>query len=381
MNHQTDHIEISETSLQPNLKQSEEQANIGQSNNAFDNIVLKNSNAAYSGELFQNAAMFNQQAACASNLKQNQFVQVTSHGSIGLMNDPTVQQSELVSKNAHKVMTVNTNTTPVLTNPITDVHSVQLISLSNANTSGEGFPLHLENTVPISIVPQQIMNDAVHVTTNETEGAVTYLITMSVDDPDCQKTTNLNTLNEVIPLEEPQPQRTSTSTPKMNEDEMGNLNETIIAGNLNSEVQVPVQEKNSVEAEENITQEKVTDENGQTSTEEKKPAATTSKKPVGHRQFKLLEIDNIPVPEQKNEKVHNTTYCKEWVGKMNDPMNVSLAQSDNPVEKTSMDFSSLDITSISNNKPEYEKQEKFVSQRHKRPTTQLPKPKPEIPKM
>ena len=80
------------------------------------------------------------------------------------------------------------------------------------------------------------------------------------------------------------------------------------------------------------------------------------------------------------EKTHNKTYCNDWVKSINNLTNVSLAQNDENVDRTPFDLSSLDITSVSRNKPEYsvEKHEKFISQKKKdHQFTTVPKRKPE----
>ena len=389
LNRENDQLQMSDETLQENVQPNDavndEEANIRESNSAF-NIIQTNPTAAYSGELFQTAGTFNQQAACSEKLQnQNHFVQVTSNGSIGLISDPTLQ-TELVSNNSNNVN--YTQGTPLATD-----QQVQFITINNTLTDSgvKGFPLSLDN-VPISILPQPVINDAVQVTTHQTETPVTYLITMSVDSPN--KSKELNTQSDVIPLEEPQPQRTSTPTPKMQEDHLGRFDETIIAGNLNNTPvdiednslkqksagadKIPVREmyveQKNVVADENKHQSEEKEMNGKT----KRPEITSNH---CKRKLKLVQIDNLP-SQNEQEKIHNTTYCRDWVQKVNDP-NASLAQSDHSVEKTSFDFSSLNITSVSNNKPElkFETQEKFVSQRHKREITQLPKKNPDTPKM
>ena len=84
------------------------------------------------------------------------------------------------------------------------------------------------------------------------------------------------------------------------------------------------------------------------------------------------------------EYVHNETYCKEWVSKIDkvdqiDP-NITLAQVDDSVENTSFGLSTLNLTSISK-LPEYRSKsnEKFVSQKSKIRNTSLTKKADESP--
>ena len=76
-------------------------------------------------------------------------------------------------------------------------------------------------------------------------------------------------------------------------------------------------------------------------------------------QFQILQINPKENVVKKDYTPHNSTCCREWVGKTKllHHDNVSLAQSDENVKRSSVsgfDLSSLNITSISHNKvPEY----------------------------
>ena len=101
----------------------------------------------------------------------------------------------------------------------------------------------------------------------------------------------------------------------------------------------------------------------------------------GFKQSKQIQIETERTKSVrgKDDEVHNETYCKEWVtniGKVDqleDP-NITLAQGDDSsVETTSHGLSSLNITSVSRNKPP-EYSEKFVSKQNKLKSTSLHKP-------
>ena len=82
-------------------------------------------------------------------------------------------------------------------------------------------------------------------------------------------------------------------------------------------------------------------------------------------QLQLLQIE----PQNCVKKTYNSTYCHEWISKtMQYKCGVSeLAQNDGTTQGTSLDsldLSSLNITSVSQNKVPECTGEKFISQRH-----------------
>ena len=199
-----------------------------------------------------------------------------------------------------------------------------------------------------------------------------------------------------------EPQRTSTPKPKI-KDSLP-FDDTILAGNVESPSVLPDINTENMHLESPSDLKEINNENDQPNEDlqhkkndeevdqktklDVKPNAMTKKEGptnASDRKLKLLQIErneNIAKEDKKrreDKKVHNATYCQQWLDEnmVNPVQNVSLAQSDNnTVESNSIDLSSLNITSMSRNKPEFKvtNKEKFIS-RKKCEITNLPNTK------
>ena len=184
-----------------------------------------------------------------------------------------------------------------------------------------------------------------------------------------------------------EPQRASTPNPTLTDDCIQNLNETILAGHLECRSE-------NAEHPEDTVQRNVNAENTLQQEEQKTPILKEDIKMMSERkayiknpaqQKQMVHIEKLQDNSSRDEKTHNTTYCKDWislnckwVGQTN-TLNNSLAQSDGDVDKTSFELSSFNITSITHSKTPECKAEKFISQRHvKREITKLPTSKKDI---
>ena len=231
---------------------------------------------------------------------------------------------------------------------VTNVVNLQQASIDP--NSVEGLPF-------ISIVPCQdqiieLSQPAENTTTNP--GQV-FVLAMTVDSGSGAETEKPTDTEEISAIAEPQ----RASTPKLQDDKtIPNPNETILAGNIDQENTLA-----------KINKENIKDSDEYPSVgdavlkQDKKGVTTGILKPC--RQIQLEDVNATQQAELNT--IHNETYCKNWVAQI-DTNVMQLAQVESPIENTSLDLSSLNITSVSRNKPEYssKQNEKFVSQKTKK---------------
>ena len=312
----------------------------------------------------------------------NQFVQVPSDGSLQAL---CSTQMQMVGTQISFVIGY-TSTTQTITNQLTDMSQVPTIidlqaagNIDSTNlpilsivqcpqliqTTDIETPALVENTEENTAIIQNtevqsistVQPTVIQTTQVETPTTITdqlYVVAMTVNNEESGDIRN----NEVKIKDISEPQRTSTPKPMDdNEKLVEHLNETILAGNLGEctmkDVKIIQEEKINREPE-----------------KKKKTYIPAAVKPC-------REIQLPTDAKHTTEKVHNETYCKNWmnnIGKVDliDP-NLSLAQGDSSVENTLTNESSLNITSISHNKPEYmdKENDRFVSQKNKTKSTSL----------
>ena len=157
-----------------------------------------------------------------------------------------------------------------------------------------------------------------------------------------------------VPLHEPQ----KTSTPKMNGNEINELNDTVVAGHLH------VKNENTFKKTETAT---VTTDAEVLPDQPKlkftnKPLETENiVKPKACKQISI-NSRSLPQPTEQQDKSHNNTYCKEWLSKMDYHDQLSLTAQNSPPSEQ-MSASSFNLSSVSHKVPESQTTTKFVSQR------------------
>ena len=360
-----------------------------ESNNAIVMLQTNSNIGNNSGDLLQQAVLLN---SAAENSAKNQFVQVSRHGSIGLIagSGSETTQHGLVSSS---VITY-TSTTPTLTTHVShithDNEAIPEFAVDRVSTPGNhsqfGFKadanVHLKEISPLNPIHQ--------VDTGMTVTPLNYVLCMTVEDVSPKKeketTKTQHAANNSLDLNLLEPQHTSTPKPKMKEQDP--LNETIIAGHLGStqsshDAKFPEKDlqlnkgilKTFDEKNDKLVGRKEVSYQGHFSASDEVSHEDFTTKEVAPKlktdhNLHLLQINPLET-KISDGKSHNVTYCMEWVSKDLLNPNTSLAQSDKSSTKNEgtsvdLDLSSLNITSISHNKaPECTEGEKFISQRHK----------------
>ena len=310
--------------------------------------------------------------ACNSGeINKNQFVQVTSHGSLGIVTaspDALHQKdkSTVVSNNSDLIVSYASQAPRMLTGDLDELDNVSI----PISCSIDGVPLA---TIPSSSVDVNtlIHADSVQVQTLTTPAPVAYVLAMTVEDvsPEqkCLLPEESMSSRTGLQMNIEEPQRTSTPKPKL-KDVKQDFNDKILAGNLGIESVTPPHEN------------KVTNNQIEERKLQKKETASRNLQLIDMRKkIHYTEDNKINEVNLDSQKQHNTTYCEEWVSKNINSMpldNLSLAQSDHAADSTSINLSALNLTSVSRNiKPEYkvQKQDKFISTKKHREITHLQK--------
>ena len=281
-------------------------------------------------------------------------LQVSSQGSLDVLScDITnAEPIQLVS-----TMPVDLNNHVTNISQLGNVLTLEQASITNIDTTAFKNLPQLLSLFPCG----QMVDNITEVPSVPTNANQVYVLAMTIDSDTCSEGPKKQD-EELSQLQEPQP----ASTLKMPEAETAapNLNETILAGNLQDkkkslEGYLPTEENGGFD---NM---KIT---GEDEDHAKKRETMTSTPLVTTecRKIKLQKNTHVTtsslLPDDK--KQHNRTFCKNWVANVASSFE-TLAQVDTPaVENTSLNLSNLNITYISHNKPEYSaSQQKFIGQR------------------
>ena len=350
----------------------------------------------------------------------NHFVQVSGEtSSLGVVTlktgaensaDSSGKKFELVSKNVSvtptNCVTTATSVLPSQINLGSGVTAIGQVSDQQSLLKNVQL-LQGSQNIPVQIGEsgsELKMNVPVQVMTSATDSSV-YVLAVTIEDPkEDGKTkqdviyvpvTNSSETNdpvkEDVPVDSlfPQPQR--TSTPKILEDELHPLNDTIIAGNVdfmqsNTHLTQMVDEvKRSGSTEEKRAEAKVRTSNQMVDDEVKHSGSTEEKghfvhpgaevRPPhvkkdtrtnldfngGQDKKKLIEVTKgkTDVNSAEVEETHNDSYCRKWVehaalktGKGDISTTTENAQSEN-ITVHEDNTSLLDVTSVSRNVPDY----------------------------
>ena len=187
--------------------------------------------------------------ACNSGeMNKNQFVQVTSHGSLGIVTaspDALHQndKSTVVSNNSDLIASYASQAPRMLTRDLDELDNVSIsISCSVDRVTLVTIP---SSSVDVNTL---IHEDSVQVQTLTTPAAVAYVLVMTVEDvsPEqkCLLPEESMSSTTALQMNSEEPQRTSTPKPKL-KDVKQDFNDTILAGNLGLKIVMPPHDKQS----------------------------------------------------------------------------------------------------------------------------------------
>ena len=296
----------------------------------------------------------------------SQFVQVNNNPMESLLLHETVVGTSISVTNV-------TQTNPTVSSTMSQLSELKLVSMEELASGNILQTLQFDGTSVPLVTPtegtvENIQVPAVNLITNPTTSNV-YVVAMTVDDviPGAESTEKQEVekqqVSPVVPvtvektktLEEPQ----RTSTPLL-EDGSAAMNETILAGNLNQQegtVEINGKddkdvhkepEKDRVESEGLIEKEilmkidnKIQPQHVNISTQKKSVTVEKENK-------KEENSDGGVRKTKMDSKLHNKSYCKEWVSTMESTK--TLAQNATFVEQDSCDSNLLlNTTSVSRN--------------------------------
>ena len=376
----------------------------------------QNFNGEYSGVLLQNFMLpsGNQSKFVGTVPELNSFVQVSNANSVAVASEDGL--AELHSVVCTPVSMIPTKTTVTLTD--IGSNNLQVVAQKEgkqASTTVVNTNTHFQlpvDSLKVNVTdgqPYEVPVEMISTPTTNTHPCV-YILSMSVEDDDnsstqaddngALKTTitkNAKSNGNILP----EPQR--TSTPKMSEEVMINLNETILAGNIVQRVTTVTNEVNqqpSTTATKSNEEVPKIIESIQQINEENRSEKNVDEKNCHNNKSVSLDVKALPahshqigiVNKEKDTvnldatNIHNKMYCRDWVSKNSIAHNVTqhentmLAQSNFSGQNgdsfylTSLNTSS--VTSVSCDMPEQrEEQVKFFRKpkhdlQSKKPTTE-----------